>query len=194
MKWLCPLCRRLPWTCVCPPDTPVTKTTSGGLLASALAWHEPPWSLFVQRLKYGEETFLAEWLGSWLTSALEVFPRELSLVPVPLHERKLADRGYNQAALIARSLAKTRGLQVFFDGLVRIKETDAQAQLTAEERMKNLASGFAATRSFAGHPLVIVDDVVTTGATSDALCDALVKAGGKVLGVVSVTLARPIGQ
>jgi ComF family protein len=182
MRWLCPLCRRLPWTCACPPGSPVTKTTSGGL-----------WSLFVQRLKYGEETFLAEWLGAWLSSALEVFPREVALVPVPLHERKLADRGYNQAALIARASAKKRGTKVLFDGLVRVKETDAQAQLSAEERTKNLASGFAATRSFAGLPLIIVDDVVTTGATSDALCDAIVKAGGTVLGVVSVTLARPIG-
>lgn len=194
MKWLCPLCKRLPWSCACPPGSPVSKKTSGGLLAAALSWHEPPWSVLVQRLKYGEETFLAEWLGPWLATALELFPREVALLPVPLHERRLADRGYNQAALLARHLAKRRRLPVVFDGLVRVKETDAQAQLTAEERMKNLSSGFAATRSFSGLPLVVIDDVVTTGATSDALHDAIVKAGGSVLGVVSVTLARPIGS
>lgn len=160
-------------------------------MARALGWHEPPLSELVHRFKYQEETFLADWFAAWLARTLVSFPGRFDLVPVPLHEKKLASRGYNQSALIARGLARRTRAQAIFDGVLRVRETESQAKLSAEERAQNLRGAFQVTRNMEGRKLIIVDDVITTGSTSDALADALREQGGTVLGALSLTLARP---
>lgn len=194
MRFICPLCGWVFWLCECQAGPFVEKRTLAGRPVRALGWHEPPLSELVRRLKYGEETFLAEWFGAWLARGIGAYPGRIHLVPVPLHEKKLAERGYNQASLVARAIAKRTRSRLVLDGIVRARETEAQARLQAREREENLAGAFRVTRQLASEQIVIVDDVVTTGSTADALATALEHSGGKVLGVLSITAARPKGS
>ena len=115
-------------------------------------------------------------------------------VPVPLHPLRLAERGYNQAALIARELSRIQGARVDARRLYRVRHTEQQAKRDRSGRAQNVAQAFRA-RSRASAPatqprrLVLVDDVVTTGATLSACIQALRAAGDEVVGCVAVACA-----
>ena len=100
-----------------------------------------------------------------------------ALVPVPLHPLRLRERGFNQAAEIARTLGRALELPVVLARVRRRGAQVAQAGRGAAERLENVAHAFAVERSFAGTRLAIVDDVLTTGATVNALAAALLAAG-----------------
>jgi ComF family protein len=112
------------------------------------------------------------------------------LVPVPLHPRRLRERGFNQSELLARALGRRAGLAVAPEALVRRKETPPQTGLTAAARRSNVSGAFAVRRRgrVAGRVVVLVDDVVTTGATARA-CAAALRAAGST-DVRLVTAAR----
>ncbi len=117
------------------------------------------------------------------------------LVPVPLHRRRLRQRGFNQAAVLGRYLAGWTGVPLIGDGLMRTKDVPPQASLDSKERRRNVRGAFAVRRrrNVSGRVLILVDDVFTTGATVSACCEALLRAGAKDLRVV--TLARvPSGK
>ena len=105
------------------------------------------------------------------------FAARATLVPVPLAELRLQSRGYNQAQLIAEEMAKRFDLKVDANAVIRIRETDTQQRLNWSERRQNVRSAFAATRSFAGESAVLIDDVLTTGATLNSLARTLLDAG-----------------
>ncbi len=111
-----------------------------------------------------------------------------AVVPIPLHIARRRRRGYNQSALLARALAKR--LQVAYAGswAKRVKATPTQTHLTAAERMSNVSSAFEVVRrdSVKGKSLLVVDDVITTGATVYAFAKTLGGAGAKAIYVVSV--------
>jgi predicted amidophosphoribosyltransferase len=118
---------------------------------------------------------------------LEPLTRGAVLVPVPLSRRRLRKRGYNQAAVLAGSLAMATGLTVGHDVLQRARETPTQTALTPEARAANVAGAFMAP-ALAEGTFVLVDDVCTTGATLAAAAEALMGAGaGRV---DAVTFAR----
>jgi competence protein ComFC len=114
------------------------------------------------------------------------------LVPVPMHPRRLRERGYNQSSLLASELGKLIVMPVFDDSLRRLKDSLPQARTTTvEERRRNVAKAFACQDDkLGGRRVILVDDVCTSGATLEACAKAI-----KVAGAVSVwglTLAREI--
>ena len=110
------------------------------------------------------------------------------LVPVPLHPRRRRERGYNQSELLARELAIRTGLELAARALVRRVDTPPQAGLSAAGRRRNVAGAFAVRKrtSVAGRVVVLLDDVMTTGATALACARILKEAGAAEVRLLSV--------
>jgi len=149
----------------------------------------------VTRLKYGNHTELAPWMANWMIrAAADFFDKETIIIPVPLHRFRFWQRGYNQSAELARVIA-TKSRSCFFpEGLVRKKYTRQQVGLTAKARQNNVRAAFHAPQSahdkLRGKPVVLVDDVFTTGATVRAATKALLEA--EVAHVDVLTFSRVI--
>jgi ComF family protein len=132
----------------------------------------------VQQLKYHARRELAAPLGELLAEHYP-YADDALLVPVPLHLSRLRARGYNQALLLARALARRRRLACDPRLLVRTRATPEQAELDADARRTNVRGAFALRRGTRpSHPsVVVIDDVLTTGATADACARALIAGG-----------------
>lgn len=111
------------------------------------------------------------------------------LVPVPLHPRRLVERGYNQAALLAAALRRPLGLRTKMTGLTRERRTAVQAGLGAEARSANMRGAFRARPALRGARVILVDDVATTGSTLAACCEALHAVGAEPLGALVLAQA-----
>jgi ComF family protein len=111
-----------------------------------------------------------------------------AVVPVAMHSRKLRERGYNQAELLARPFARAAGLMLLPRGLRKTHDTAAQSTLRRDERAANLRGAFTADASVRGRRILLVDDVCTTGATLRACAKALRRAGAAR--VAALTVAR----
>ncbi len=137
----------------------------------------------VLALKHAGRFALAGPMGRLMAMRLEasgaVLPPDPLVVPVPLHRTRLWSRGYNQSVLLARGLAKARGWSVAPDALRRVRRTRALGGLDRSERLEMLAGAIVVPHalSVAGRDIVLVDDVVTSGATTDACVRALKDAG-----------------
>jgi len=167
----CPGCARRPPTFAVARSAALYLPASAGLNPLAAAVHA---------LKYGGRRAVADALGMLLATRYP-FATDAVLVPVPLHPSRLRERGFNQAALLARGLARRRGLVVAGRALRRVRPTAAQPGLSAVDRRKNLAAAFAVRTpaAVAGRQVVLVDDVLTTGATADACSRVLLAAGAR---------------
>jgi ComF family protein len=146
-----------------------------------------PLATAVHGLKYHRRRIVADALGDLLAERYP-FAEGTLLVPVPLHPSKLRDRGFNQALLLARVLGRRRGLRVAPRALRRVRATRTQPGLTAPERRRNLRSAFAVgtATDLTGSHVVLVDDVLTTGATADACARVLSAAGAARVDVYTV--------
>lgn len=152
----------------------------GGAMATALG-----------RLKYGDRADLGPRLGRMMLPAAEHLRGQVDVVvPVPLHPRRLAERGYNQAALLARPVTRALGARSAPRALARYRNTPRQALLDRAERLANVRQAFAVSdrASILGARVLLVDDVRTTGATLDACAMALEAAGAR--DVIELVLAQ----
>ena len=192
----CPLCgansRR--GLCVACRSRPLcTQRSPGGLTCCGLGAYDGMLAEGISRLKFQDETAWANHLGAALADSLpraEVAPL---LVPVPLHPRRLAERGYNQAALLARAISSQRGWKVSTRLLFRSLHTEQQARLAESSRRANVDRAFSAiappSQSVARAHLLLVDDVTTTGHTLDACASALRAHGYRVGGALCCALS-----
>ncbi|MFQ5599525.1 MAG: ComF family protein [Candidatus Krumholzibacteriia bacterium] len=152
----------------------------------------------VHALKYDGLVELAPWLGAFLAAAARrALPagREVRLVPVPLHPTRAAQRGFNQSLLLTREVGRRLAVPVCARLLERRRPTPPLAQVPLRERRASVRGAFARTRPLpAGDPLVVlVDDVVTTGATCEAALEALTAGTATRAIVLSVCRARDTG-
>jgi competence protein ComFC len=154
--------------------------------------------LAVQAFKYGRRCELTDPLAAALSELLKqaidtenLDPRELVITPVPLHKNKLKERGFNQSALLASLLAKRLGLN-YKNLLSRRRATLAQYGLTKAERFANVAEAFSVKKSPAirGKTVILIDDVVTSGATALSCGKCLTAAGAKRIIVLALCRAR----
>jgi ComF family protein len=135
-------------------------------------------------------------LGETLAKHLVKLVKSLSwdvdyIVPVPLGSKRFQERGYNQVMLLARPLAWELDIPIKRQALTRIRETRSQVGLSREQRITNVQNAFAAKKhDVNGKKILLVDDVVTTGATINACAKALTEAGA--VKVFAATLARAV--
>jgi competence protein ComFC len=161
--------------------------------ARSFATYDDALSEAIVLLKYEQVTRLGDWFAERLAEMVARAPAEWRadvVVPVPLHRERRRERGYNQAELIARPLAKRLKLPLDAGILLRTKPRPAQLVLSRTEHWKSVRGAYA-TREGArvdNLRVLLVDDVLTTGATLDACARALKKAGAAA--VVGLTVAR----
>ncbi len=180
-EWLCEDCRRsqaLRWIGAFPEDQ---------LDGAATAYHYAgPAGGVVRNLKYKNVTTLAGPMAVKMLLALEqIQPIGAELVvPVPMHRKRLRQRGYNQSELLAVEMAKELELP-WANGLVRVRDTVQQARLEGDERRKNLKDAFRAEEIVSGKRILLVDDVYTTGETARECARALRQGGAATVSFIS---------
>ena len=139
--------------------------------------YAPPTDRLIHSYKYGARLALAPYFARALATRLDAFPAVDAVVPVPLARGRLAERGFNQALEIARSLSPLVRVPVAARGLRRIRETADQTGLTPDARRKNVRGAFAVNADVAACRIAVVDDVMTTGASLAEIAGALKRAG-----------------
>ena len=137
-----------------------------------------PLDRLLPRFKFHGDLVAGRLLAQWMLDACAGLPRPEALVPVPLHRARLRSRGYDQALELARPLARAMALPLRADVLFRRHATAPQSELSALQRRRNVRAAFA-VRDHASLPahVVLVDDVMTTGATLHAAASVLRRAG-----------------
>lgn len=163
---------------------------AGSARAASAVYYDNISRKLILSLKYGDRTDLAGLLAKWMVGAgTEVLDGADVLVPVPLHWKRLFVRKYNQAAVLAEAVSKLSGIPADAFILKRIKSTPKQS--TREERFKNVRNAFAVfeNKSVAGKTIVLIDDVLTTGATAEACAGAMMRRGAKEVRVLTFAKA-----
>jgi ComF family protein len=193
-----------PWCAVC--GLPFPHPMGAAALCGACARRRPSWDRaravlrydknsrqLLLAFKHGDRTHLAGAFGRWMHRAGgEVLDGVDLLVPVPLHWTRLFRRRFNQAALLAQAIHAAGGPPVAADWLVRRRRTPSQGLLGPAARARNVRGAFALRRGcdVKGKRIVLIDDVLTTGATAEECARVLRRRGAAFLGVL--TLARAV--
>lgn len=142
----------------------------------------------IHHLKYHSNATVAPLLGLHMCAALLDSPTHRdwdAVVPVPLHPTKLHSRGYNQAQLLAQEIAGCFGFALRSELLLRVKASRSQTKRNAEERRAAMQGVFQATDEADGLSILLVDDVLTTGATATACAEALLRAGARAVTLIT---------
>ncbi len=174
--------------CTCPTYTSITRQRF------AMAYGEGAASVIL-RMKHGDRPDLSRRLAHWMFQAgRELCEQADILVPVPIHWSRLFVRQYNQSAEIARHLSVLTGIPVDFTQLRRVRATPSQGRRSPRERHRNVAKAFALVKddAFLGRRVVLIDDVVTTGATADACASILRQGGATQVDLLTAAAARNI--
>jgi ComF family protein len=177
---------RMPQCPQCAIPTPDGQTCGGCLkrppafdhTRAALAYAFPLDRL-IPRLKYNGQLAIAPALGECLAEALASGPRPDCLIPMPLHARRIRERGFNHATEIALEVAKQLSLPLDTDSCQRIRDTPPQMGLKYDARRRNVRGAFVCTGDVRGQHIALIDDVMTTGTSLDELAATLKRAGAR---------------
>ncbi|MEN9230853.1 MAG: ComF family protein [Thermostichus sp. DG02_5_bins_236] len=202
--WLippCPLCQRPAKNVFCPDCQRRLQADR----VSSWPLETTPWPLYawgshrgglrqaIYRLKYEGQRRIGSLLGEWLGSCWREHSQQrqpYTVIPIPLHRERLQQRGYNQAALISQAFCEQTGLRHLPQGLVRVRATATQHELNPLQRQQNLSGAFA-LKSIPSTPVLLVDDIYTTGSTIRAAEQVLATAGIRLVGVVVAARTQP---
>jgi competence protein ComFC len=161
-------------------------------MARSLGWFDDSYKELIHQFKYGKKVSLGKRLGQRLGETINGDPNFLKsdfLIPVPLHKSRQRERGFNQSKILAEEISKITGLSVLKDALKRKKNTKDQTYLSREQREENVRGAFVVTSSemINSKSIILVDDVITTGATLSE-CARILKQSG-VQQILATTIA-----
>ena len=161
-------------------------------IRAAVAYDDVSRSIAI-RLKYGRKVALARTMSRYMRPLLGDIPEQALLVPVPLHRRRLWQRGFNQSAIVARDLSRRTGLPVAVDVLRRVRPTPPLKGMNMRQRRRTVAGAFRANSTeLRGRTIVLIDDVFTTGSTANACARVLKRAGAARVDLISwARVVRP---
>jgi ComF family protein len=207
---LCPACfsriafNHPPFCVKC--SRPLAAYTDEGLCADCRrlmpafdrAWaatlYTGPMAELIPRYKFHHKTALRKTFVAIIRHFLKRYEIALTadiILPVPLHPARLRERGYNQSALIAESLAGALGIPPALNGLERVRHTPRQSELGQKDRFTNIRGAFRMKPSseFTGKSVILVDDLLTTGATASEAAKTLKDAGAAEITVIALSIA-----
>jgi ComF family protein len=151
--------------------------------------------ILLHNIKYRNRSDFARSIGEFYGSRLKYAPRFQGIdlvIPVPLHWKKEHKRGFNQSAEFGKGIAESMSIELLKDGLERTRFTETQTKKTRAERVENLKDAFVATSPayIRGKHILLVDDVLTTGATLEACALALLEVDGVKVSMVTIACGR----
>jgi ComF family protein len=146
-------------------------------------------------MKYDQQPdigiILGQLLGkAWLASNLFQPQQQVSVIPIPLYSKKIKDRGFNQAEIIAQSFCQLTGYKLYSQALIRVRNTKAMFDLTPEARIKNLQGAFRVGQKLPKYPVLLLDDIYTLGTTLKEAANTLKQQQIKVIGAVVVASSK----
>lgn len=152
----------------------------------------------IATMKYNDNPQLAKPFGYWLADGWLDSPSsvldKVTVVPIPMHQQKLKERGFNQSELIARSFSDLTGLPLQREGLQRVKQTEALYGLSKDERQEMVKDAFVVGKGLRdrkmGSSVLLVDDIYTTGSTVNSAIKVLRSAGIRVAGVLAIATTK----
>lgn len=144
----------------------------------ALFPYQPPIKQLISELKFHQQLIYAHLFSELLFDQIKTRwyrnqPLPSIIIPVPLHPKRLRERGYNQTLEIAKPLAKSLRIPLHASGLIRHKSTQPQSGLSKRKRAQNVSQAFKVYDDFTNHHVALLDDVVTTGFTISECCKLL---------------------
>ena len=184
-KEVCPICGRKTVRsalCVeCKEKPPLFKTAVSAFVYEGNAVY------LIKKFKEGAG-YLKEYFADEICKSLKDFPEYDCIVCVPMTSRAKSKRGFNQSELLAKALSARVDRSYIKDAVEKRKETGAQKELTRKDRSKNLKGSFAVLKKqeIKGKRVLVVDDILTTGATADEMAKVLLKAGAKEVYLATV--------
>lgn len=147
-----------------PPDFDATKS---------IFRYEYPISQLVQHYKYGQQLHLGNLFAKLLQHKLSAHKLPDLIIPMPLHQKRLAERGFNQSLEVAKIVGKALNISLDYTACLRTKYSPPQASLPLRQRATNIKGAFTCTKSLTGLRIALIDDVMTTGASLNALAKAV---------------------
>lgn len=162
------------------------------LVVGALGLFDQPYRTLLHALKFHGDLAAGRWLGRRLGTSLaqwEMAERIAGVVPVPLHRARQRERGYNQSYEIGKEVARVLD-RPLLQLVMRRRSTKSQTSLSREKRLENVRDAFKVTAQLEPGPLLLVDDVLTTGATLASCASALHDAGAGAIFAATVALAE----